>query len=207
MFNKDAYVNFFRRIFGKSETRHLEVKEVVMNEVELPVAFERIDALSAKCAAFAERYKAPMSYIKYWTEGYDKYGPERCSYEEKYEARHRECKLLDKLDRVAPYGTEYYTSEYTDSGRVTMKQPEIALAAPVNVDSIFRGSNPSLTKSYLKLASNFISTSLSSNDSRLYGTLEVDMPVCSRKFSNCLPPRSTSTPYSAAAIRRLQSHI
>ena len=72
VFNKDAYVNFFRRIFGKSETRHLEVKEVVMNEVELPVAFERIDALSAKCAAFAERYKAPMSYIKYWTEGYDK---------------------------------------------------------------------------------------------------------------------------------------
>ena len=61
--------------------------------------------------------------------------------------------VYGKAIKEMPYfGIQYYTSEYTDSGRVTMKQPEIALAAPVNVDSIFRGSNPSLTKSYLNQA-------------------------------------------------------
>ena len=65
VFNKDAYVNFFRKVFGRGETRHLEVKEVIMDEVVLDSAFERINSLSDKCRDFIIRYKGRQSYIDY----------------------------------------------------------------------------------------------------------------------------------------------
>ena len=72
VFNKDAYVNFFRKVFGRGETRHLEVKEVIMDEVVLDSAFERINSLSDKCRDFIIRYKGRQSYIDYWTRGFDR---------------------------------------------------------------------------------------------------------------------------------------
>ncbi len=52
VFNKDAYLNFFRRFFGVSEVRHVEMKELVMAEVDPKVAVERLAALKAETAAY-----------------------------------------------------------------------------------------------------------------------------------------------------------
>ncbi len=72
VFNKDAYANFFRKLFGRGVTRKLEVKEVVMDEVERETAKEKITALSEKCRAFIDRYPGKQSYISYWAAGYDR---------------------------------------------------------------------------------------------------------------------------------------
>ncbi len=72
VFNKDAYANFFRKIFGKGESRNLTVKEVVMDEVEINVAKDKITALSQSCRDFIDRYPGRQSYVAYWTRGYDR---------------------------------------------------------------------------------------------------------------------------------------
>ncbi|MDE5752853.1 MAG: LptF/LptG family permease [Duncaniella sp.] len=72
VFNKDAYVNFFRRFFGVSETRKVEMKEVVMEEVRPDVAIERLATLRKMVAAYLAANPAKESYIKYWTTGYDR---------------------------------------------------------------------------------------------------------------------------------------
>lgn len=72
VFNKDAYVNFFRKLFGKGETRNLTVKEVVIDEVDITTAKEKITALSKMCREFIDRYPGRESYINYWLNGYDR---------------------------------------------------------------------------------------------------------------------------------------
>lgn len=72
VFNKDAYVNFFRKLFGKGETRNLTVKEVVIDEVDITTAKEKITALSKMCREFIDRYPGRESYVNYWMNGYDR---------------------------------------------------------------------------------------------------------------------------------------
>ncbi len=72
LFNLDAYRNFFRRLIGMNETRHYDVKEIVMDDVITSDAIQMSDALAAKCSAFVEKYKRKQSYIKYWLNGFDK---------------------------------------------------------------------------------------------------------------------------------------
>ncbi|WP_289157397.1 LptF/LptG family permease [uncultured Muribaculum sp.] len=72
VFNSDAYANFFRKLFGKGETRKLEVKEVVMDEVDRNVAIAGIEQLSENCRAFFAKYPKRQGYVEYWTVGYDR---------------------------------------------------------------------------------------------------------------------------------------
>lgn len=72
VFNKDAYVNFFRRLFGTSETRKLEVKELIMDDVDVDTAIDKIDSLNKMCEQFLSRYARRQTYIQYWMEGYDR---------------------------------------------------------------------------------------------------------------------------------------
>lgn len=77
VFNKDAYLNFFRRFFGVSEVRHVEMKELVMAEVDPKVAVERLAALKAETAAYLSHNPEKQSYADYWTRGYDRDGLHR----------------------------------------------------------------------------------------------------------------------------------
>lgn len=72
VFNKDAYLNFFRKFFGVSEVRHIEMKELVMDEVDRDVAVERLDALKSEVAAYLRDKSARQSYFDYWMRGYDR---------------------------------------------------------------------------------------------------------------------------------------
>jgi lipopolysaccharide export system permease protein len=72
VFNADAYRNFFRRLLGLHQTRHLTLKEVIIEEVEPTVALEKIAALKQSCQSFLSRYEQRQSYLIYLQEGYDK---------------------------------------------------------------------------------------------------------------------------------------
>ena len=72
VFNPDVWLNFLRRFTGLHQTRKLEAKEVIINEVVPAVATERIEALKASCQQFLDRYPSRQSYLAYWQEGYDK---------------------------------------------------------------------------------------------------------------------------------------
>lgn len=72
VFNPDAYRNFFRKLIGTHQVRHLVMKEVVMDDVVISVAKDKISALSSEVGMFLERYKKRQSYLDYWLYGYDK---------------------------------------------------------------------------------------------------------------------------------------
>ncbi len=72
VFNRDAYVNFFRKLIGKNETRHLSVKEVIMDEVDSSTAHDMLASLKAHCNAFLQRNAKTQSYLAYWSNGYDR---------------------------------------------------------------------------------------------------------------------------------------
>ena len=71
VFNPDAWLNFLRRFTGIHQTRKLEVKEVIINEVETSLALQRIEALKSECKSFLDRYPGRQSYLTYWRQGYD----------------------------------------------------------------------------------------------------------------------------------------
>lgn len=71
VFNRDAYVNFFRKVLGKNQTRHLEVKEVIMDEVKPAQALLMLEQLSADARSWLAANPARQAYVAYWLKGYD----------------------------------------------------------------------------------------------------------------------------------------
>ena len=72
VFNPDAYRNFFRRLLGLHQTRHLTLKEVIIEEMEPATALAMIGSLKEQCNEFLARYKSRQSYLTYLQNGYDK---------------------------------------------------------------------------------------------------------------------------------------
>jgi len=72
VFNLDAWLNFLRRFTGLHQTRKLEAKEVIINEVDATEALSQIDALKTTCQELLDRYPGRQRYIDYWQQGYDK---------------------------------------------------------------------------------------------------------------------------------------
>ena len=72
VFNPDAWLNFLRRFTGLHQTRKLEAKEVIINEVIPADAISKIDALKTSCQQFLGQYPGRQRYIDYWQQGYDK---------------------------------------------------------------------------------------------------------------------------------------
>ena len=72
VFNPDAWLNFLRRFTGLHQTRKLEAKEVIINEVDVADALAQIEALKASYQQFLDRYTGRQRYIDYWQQGYEK---------------------------------------------------------------------------------------------------------------------------------------
>ena len=72
VFNPDAWLNFLRRFTGLHQTRKLEAKEVIINEVVQEEAISRINALKDNCQQFIDKYPGRQRYMDYWQQGYDK---------------------------------------------------------------------------------------------------------------------------------------
>ncbi|WP_290070663.1 LptF/LptG family permease [Muribaculum intestinale] len=71
VFNRDAYANFFRKLIGRSQMRKLELKEVVINEVDLSVAISKINNLNTLISDFLQSNPPRQSYLQYWQNGYE----------------------------------------------------------------------------------------------------------------------------------------
>ena len=72
VFNPDAWLNFIRRFTGMHQTRKLEAKEVIINEMVATDAQAQIEELKTNCQQFLDRYPGRQRYIDYWQQGYDK---------------------------------------------------------------------------------------------------------------------------------------
>ena len=72
--NKDAYMNFFRRFFGISEVRKVEMKELAMENVTFETASPVIESLTDACRKFLEENPPAQSYIRYYLYGIDRAG-------------------------------------------------------------------------------------------------------------------------------------
>lgn len=70
VFNKDAYLNFFRRLIGSNMARHLKMKEVVLVDVDVPKATGMLSSLSESAGNYLEENPKRPSYITYWMKGY-----------------------------------------------------------------------------------------------------------------------------------------
>lgn len=74
VFNKDAYMNFFRRLIGSNLARHLKVKELVMEDVDPAVATAMLESLRKSASAYLESNQRRPSYTSYWLRGYSRSG-------------------------------------------------------------------------------------------------------------------------------------
>lgn len=70
VFNPDSYLNFFKRITGQHQVRHMVMKEVVIDDVVPSVALDKIVELKLVCVSFLNKYRKRQSYVKYWLQGY-----------------------------------------------------------------------------------------------------------------------------------------
>lgn len=72
VFNRDAYVNFILKALGKNRVRHLEVKEVIMDEMNPSSALAMLASLREKAVQFLKNNPQKQSYVKFWLEGYNR---------------------------------------------------------------------------------------------------------------------------------------
>ena len=68
LFNMDAYRNFFRKVFNIKDSRHYELKEVVMEDIDVVKSIEKTDLLQYKCDQFWQ-HLIQMSYQRFWNNG------------------------------------------------------------------------------------------------------------------------------------------
>ncbi len=69
VFNKDAYLNFFTRLLGLHVTRHYELKEVAMDDMNPIVALDKLDNVKTSLKQLLAKVEKPMGYIRYLTVG------------------------------------------------------------------------------------------------------------------------------------------
>lgn len=72
LFNRDAYLNFFRRLIGSNQARHLEMKEVTMTDVEVAKAIDDLAQLRIAANRMLDDNPVRPRYDRYWLSGYDR---------------------------------------------------------------------------------------------------------------------------------------
>lgn len=73
VFNKDAYLNFFRKLMGRHSPRAVEMKEIAMVDVNKSGLIERVAALDKLCNEVISMCgNKPQSFFSYWQKGYNK---------------------------------------------------------------------------------------------------------------------------------------
>ena len=70
VFNRDVYLEWIRRRLGLPETRQVALKEVVINDVNVPEALDLASTLEEQTAEWTAGHSRPENYLKFWTEGY-----------------------------------------------------------------------------------------------------------------------------------------
>ncbi|MBR5241300.1 MAG: LptF/LptG family permease [Muribaculaceae bacterium] len=73
VFNKDAYRNFFRKLFGRHTSRVVEMKEIAMVEVNKSELLEKVRHIDSLCEDIQKECGNKIqNFIAYWQKGYNK---------------------------------------------------------------------------------------------------------------------------------------
>ncbi len=72
VFNIDAYRNFFWKLIGSNQARHIEMKELVMDDVENPIAVAQLLELKLVAGAYLDSHSKRLNYLNYWLNGYSR---------------------------------------------------------------------------------------------------------------------------------------
>ena len=73
VFNKDAYRNFFRKLFGRHTSRVVEMKEIAMVVVNKSELLEKVRHIDSLCEEIQKECGNKMqNFIAYWQKGYNK---------------------------------------------------------------------------------------------------------------------------------------
>lgn len=66
IFNPDTYINAFKRILGKRETRNYAIKEVIMQYPDYPACVKKLDELDRECELYLQNNNKYPGYIHFW---------------------------------------------------------------------------------------------------------------------------------------------
>lgn len=69
VFNADAYRNLLHKLLGMRQTRKVEYKEVIINDISPARAEALLASLASACTSLTERYPKPQWYAAYWLRG------------------------------------------------------------------------------------------------------------------------------------------
>lgn len=69
VFNPDAYRNLLSKLLGVKQTRKIEFKEVIIEDISITRGIGLVSNLCSEAEAFTERYKRPQFFFKYWFAG------------------------------------------------------------------------------------------------------------------------------------------
>ena len=73
VFNKDAYRNFFRKLFGRHTSRVVEMKEIAMVEVNKSELLKKVKHIDSLCEDIQKECGNKIqNFIAYWQKGYNK---------------------------------------------------------------------------------------------------------------------------------------
>lgn len=72
VFNRDAYVNFFKKLMGRNEARKLELKTVVMDDVVVSEAIAGLEELTQLAQNYLSTNPPQQNYFNYWLKGYSR---------------------------------------------------------------------------------------------------------------------------------------
>ena len=71
VFKFEVYVDKFKKLIGQNQIRHIEKKEVIMEEVIIDVAVDKLNNVINVATDFVSLYPKRQSYKDYWLRGYD----------------------------------------------------------------------------------------------------------------------------------------
>lgn len=71
VFNPDLYKNWIRLRLGLPESRHVPVKEVIINDVNVDKAIEMLGEASSMADSWLRVHKQRPGYADFWRKGYD----------------------------------------------------------------------------------------------------------------------------------------
>ncbi len=66
IFNPDTYINTFRRIFGKRDTRDYALKEIIMEYPDYPKCLNELEDLDNLCLEYLQQNQKMPNYIDFW---------------------------------------------------------------------------------------------------------------------------------------------
>ena len=73
VFKPEVYIDLIKKLTGRSIIRHIELKEVIIDDVETNTAIEKLSRLKESCVEFLSQCGKRQSYATYWLQGYNKH--------------------------------------------------------------------------------------------------------------------------------------